>query len=137
MRQYGFYLIRIFPYKDRIVDLVLIWEKTGHRKPVFWHILRSAYLSFCSCSDYFVHRKYKMLLPTKNYLSKTSLPWNIICVLLLLYHLLNLTGHINDFGNSSIWKMYQKCSNDRKNLSKSKFSNININSEILEGHSQP
>ena len=38
MPEYGFCLNRIFPYKDRIVNSVLIKENTGQRKPVFWHI---------------------------------------------------------------------------------------------------
>lgn len=33
-------LTRVFPYKDRIVNFVLIRENTSLRKPVFWHILR-------------------------------------------------------------------------------------------------
>ena len=41
MRAYWFSLTRIFPYKDRIVDSVLIWEYTVQWKPVCWHILRS------------------------------------------------------------------------------------------------
>ena len=41
MPEHGFYLDRIFQYKNRIKDSVLIRENTGHRKPVFWHILRS------------------------------------------------------------------------------------------------
>ena len=36
-----FSLTRVFPYKDGIVDFVLMGENTGQRKPVFWHILRS------------------------------------------------------------------------------------------------
>ena len=32
MLEYGFSLTRIFPYKDRIVDFVLIRENTGQRK---------------------------------------------------------------------------------------------------------
>ena len=39
MPEYGFSLIHIFPYKGKIIDLVLIREYTGQRKPVFWHIL--------------------------------------------------------------------------------------------------
>ena len=42
MPEYGFSMTRILPYKDRIVGSVLIQENTGQRKPVFWHILRSA-----------------------------------------------------------------------------------------------
>ena len=41
MPEYGFSLTRIFPYKERFVDSVLVPENTGQRKPVFWHILRS------------------------------------------------------------------------------------------------
>ena len=36
-----FSLPRIFSYKDRIKDSVLMWENAGQRKPEFWHILRS------------------------------------------------------------------------------------------------
>ena len=38
MREYGFYLSRIFPYKDKIVDSVLIREKAGQRTTIFSHI---------------------------------------------------------------------------------------------------
>ena len=44
MPEYGFSLTRIFRYKDRIVDFVLIPESAGQRKPVFWHILRNVYV---------------------------------------------------------------------------------------------
>ena len=40
MPEDGFSLTRVFPYKDRIVNFVLIGENTSPRKPVFWHILR-------------------------------------------------------------------------------------------------
>ena len=40
MLEYGFYLSRIFSYKDKIVDSVLIREKTGQRATIFLHILR-------------------------------------------------------------------------------------------------
>ena len=39
MREYEFSLIRILPYKDRIVNSVLIRENTGQWKPAFSHIL--------------------------------------------------------------------------------------------------
>ena len=39
MREYGFSLTRILPYRDRIIDSVLIWENTGQWKPVFFSIL--------------------------------------------------------------------------------------------------
>ena len=39
MPEYGFSLARIFPYKERIVDFVFMWESAGQKKPVFWHIL--------------------------------------------------------------------------------------------------
>ena len=32
MQEYGFSL---FPFKDRILDSLLLWENTGQRKPVF------------------------------------------------------------------------------------------------------
>ena len=35
MQEHGFTLTRIFPYKDRIYDFVLIREDTGQWKPVF------------------------------------------------------------------------------------------------------
>ena len=35
MSEYGFSLTRIFSYKDRVVDTVLIRENTGQRKPIF------------------------------------------------------------------------------------------------------
>ena len=41
MLEYGFSLTRIFPYQNTIIDSVLKPENTGHRKPVFRHILRS------------------------------------------------------------------------------------------------
>ena len=43
-REYGFSLTRILPYKDKIIDFVLILENTGQWKAVFPHIL---------CSDRF------------------------------------------------------------------------------------
>ena len=42
MPEYWLSVSRIFPYKDRIVDYVLLREKTDQKKPVFLHILRSA-----------------------------------------------------------------------------------------------
>ena len=39
----GFSLTRIFWYKDRTVDYVLILKYTGQRKAVFWHSLRSIF----------------------------------------------------------------------------------------------
>ena len=42
MREYRFSVTHIFPYKDRIVDSVFIWENAGQLKPVFSHILCSA-----------------------------------------------------------------------------------------------
>ena len=44
MSEYGFSLTRIFPYKDRIEDFVLIRENAGQKKLVFWYILRSVCL---------------------------------------------------------------------------------------------
>ena len=41
MPEHGLPLIRLFPYKDRIYDPVLIREYTGQTKLVFWH-------NFCS-----------------------------------------------------------------------------------------
>ena len=40
MAEYGFSLIRIFSYEDRIFGFVFIWENTG---PLFWHILASVW----------------------------------------------------------------------------------------------
>ena len=34
-------MTRIVPYKDKVVDFVLIRENTGHWKPVFSHVLCS------------------------------------------------------------------------------------------------
>ena len=42
MRECGFSLTRILPYKDRMVDSILIRENAGQYKPVFSHILCSA-----------------------------------------------------------------------------------------------
>ena len=33
MQKYGFSVTRILPYKDKIVNSVLIWENTGQWKP--------------------------------------------------------------------------------------------------------
>ena len=44
MPEYRFSLTFSFLYKDRIIDSILIWESTGQRKVVFWHILRSEIL---------------------------------------------------------------------------------------------
>ena len=44
MRECGFSLISIFPYKDRIYNSVLIRENTGQWKPVFLHILCNGFL---------------------------------------------------------------------------------------------
>ena len=41
MSEYGFFLTRMFPYKDRIFDSVLIREYTSQRKPILLHILRN------------------------------------------------------------------------------------------------
>ena len=41
MREYGFSLTCILPYKDRIYNYVLIRENTGQWTPVFSHILCS------------------------------------------------------------------------------------------------
>ena len=41
MREYEFSLTHILPYKDKVVDFVLIRENTGQWKPVFSHILCS------------------------------------------------------------------------------------------------
>ena len=42
MSERGFCLTYIFPYKGTIVDCVFILENTNQRKPIFWHIFRSA-----------------------------------------------------------------------------------------------
>ena len=39
MREYGFSLTRILPYKDKIYDSVPLRENTGQSKHVFSHIL--------------------------------------------------------------------------------------------------
>ena len=41
MLEGGFSLIRIFPYKGRLVYFDFVRENTGQRKLVFWHILRN------------------------------------------------------------------------------------------------
>ena len=40
MQEYEFSLTRIFSYKHRIYDSVLIQENPGQKKPVFLHFLR-------------------------------------------------------------------------------------------------
>ena len=50
MRECGFSLTRILPYKDRIYDSVLIRENTGQWKPVFSHILCSDIVSQSGCA---------------------------------------------------------------------------------------
>ena len=42
MSKYGFSVARTFPYKDRIIDSVLIRKIIGQRNPVYRDILRSA-----------------------------------------------------------------------------------------------
>ena len=39
MWEYGFSQTSILPYKDKIVDFVLIWKNTDQWEPVFSHIL--------------------------------------------------------------------------------------------------
>ena len=51
MPEYRFSLTRIFPYKDRIYDYVLIQEVTCYRKPVFWNILPSEDLTLRNTSE--------------------------------------------------------------------------------------
>ena len=46
MREYGFSVTRILPYKDKIYDFIYIRENTGHWKPVFSHILCSVSWQF-------------------------------------------------------------------------------------------
>ena len=57
MPEYRFSLTRIFPYKDKIYDYVLIREDTGQRKPVFWNILCSENLTLRNTSEQFVSNK--------------------------------------------------------------------------------
>ena len=40
-QEYGFSLTFLFPYKDRIIDSVLMRENTGQGKPAFSHVLRN------------------------------------------------------------------------------------------------
>ena len=54
MPEYGFSLTRIFLYKDRIYNFVLIREDTGQRKPVFWNILCSENLTLRNTSEQLV-----------------------------------------------------------------------------------
>ena len=39
MPEYEFFLIRIFPHKDKIKDFALEQESTGQKKYMFWHTL--------------------------------------------------------------------------------------------------
>ena len=59
MPKYGLFMIRIFPYMEGIISVFsLIWinefvhtrENTVQKKPIFWHILRTAFLlpKFCN-----------------------------------------------------------------------------------------
>ena len=48
MREYGFSLTHILPYKDRIYDFVRIRENTGQWKPAFSYVL-------CSELPWFFH----------------------------------------------------------------------------------
>ena len=41
MPEYGFPLTRSLPYKNRILDAVLLRENASQKYPVFWYILRS------------------------------------------------------------------------------------------------
>ena len=45
MPEHGFSLTRIFLYKGRIVDYVLILKYMAWRKPVSWHSVRSNFFS--------------------------------------------------------------------------------------------
>ena len=47
MREYGFSLTLILPYKDEIYDFVLTRENTGQWKYIFSHILCSENVWFC------------------------------------------------------------------------------------------
>ena len=40
----GFSVTRIFLYKDKIVDFILMRENTGQRKPIFWYIIRRGFV---------------------------------------------------------------------------------------------
>ena len=51
MRESGFSLTRILPYKDRIGDSILIRENKGQRKPAFSHVLRRAKVQENSSPD--------------------------------------------------------------------------------------
>ena len=65
MQEYGFSLTRTLPYKENIVDFVLIRENTGQWKPVFSCIL-------CGVMNYRVIKEYTFLLNdmTNKYLNK-------------------------------------------------------------------
>ena len=41
MPEKRFSLTRVFPYKDKIFDSILIRENMGQRKPMFWYVFRS------------------------------------------------------------------------------------------------
>ena len=44
MPEFGFSVIRVFPYKGRTHYCILIERSTGRRKPVIWYILRGVVL---------------------------------------------------------------------------------------------
>lgn len=55
IKEYGFYLNRVFPYKDQINDSAM--GKNGSQKTIFWHMLRSVimekfYYKWMRCCEY-------------------------------------------------------------------------------------
>ena len=54
MPEHWFSLTRIFPYKNGIYDYVRIRKDTGHRKSVFWNILRNENLTLRNTSEQLV-----------------------------------------------------------------------------------
>ena len=58
MREYGFSLTRILPYKDKIVDFVLMRENKGQWKPIFSHILFYRYSTVVSSENIALAKKY-------------------------------------------------------------------------------
>ena len=47
MPEYGFYLTRIFPYKNQNLRFLTYMGKYWSRKIAFWHLLRSECILLC------------------------------------------------------------------------------------------
>ena len=72
MPGYGFSLTWLFPYKDRIVDSVLVREYAGQRKTVICYILHSISMSLSQIS------KKKLIYWTISLLNHAS-SWYQLC----------------------------------------------------------